>query len=356
MANWKRQLSKRRRKLALTQLFEKEEHAAFVQAFADFVEPRGVAVSVEGDEATLQRGGDPPITLDISALAARCQQSAREGWPALVREHLERRLRPGQVSTPSDPRDLAAPPAAHPDGTSEGFDPLVFERCRARLKVRLVSPDTVATLEAEGAGPLVRQDPADGLVAVLFFDLPGEPRPVRLEDTEAWATPLAAAFAVAYQNLGEVALPGPSSRALPGGERILACRSESPFLAAQIVIPDRFVTARAESDPGENPGAGSGILASVPKEDLLLLHPIREAGVEAVVEQIARLAQRLHDQVPASLSPHVYWWRNEVLTRLPVTLGADGARFDPPPASGPTSSRDFERETTRCYQIVCTCG
>ncbi len=303
MAKWKRQLSKRRRKLALTQLFSKEEHATFVQAFAAYVEPRGIEVTVKDDVATLRGEDGDEVALEISQLAERCQRSAPMLWPALVADHLDRTLHPVQTPT--------------------AFDPLDFEQAQNQLRVRLCAPEAV---DAPGAEAVVRQDPADGLVAVLTFDLGAESRKVRPEEAEAWATPQAAVFAVAYQNLRAVELPTSTARELPSGASLIACRSDSPFLTAQLLVSDRFLGSSDRDRYAE-----LGILASVPKADLILLHPIGQAGVVTVVQEMARITRLLHEKGPAPLSPHVYWWRKKALTRLPVSHDAEGAHFSPPP-------------------------
>ena len=193
-----------------------------------------------------------------------------------------------------------------------------FERAQKHLRVRLCPAEALAGPAGQS---VIRQDPVEGLAAVLAMDLEGDCCDLRPEDIVDWATPEAALFAIGINNLREVFDLKTTERELSGGTKVLAVRGDSPFVSAQLLVLDRFMR--------EPPPYGS--LAAVPKRDLLLVHPIVTSRAVDAADELVQLVEMLHRGDEGGLSPLLYWWNKRALTHLPTMTGPKGLTIDPPP-------------------------
>jgi hypothetical protein len=74
-----------------------------------------------------------------------------------------------------------------------------------------------------------------------------------------------------------------------------------------------------------------GALVSMPVEHSLIVRPI-DGGDEIVpaAHTMIPITRQVHSSGPQSLSAHVYWWRDGLLTLVPTYFASDGIRFYPP--------------------------
>jgi hypothetical protein len=297
MADWQQKLLTARLAFPWAAPFDNDAWQTFVAALGAYLEPRERPVKVQSAGVSTARADGPAADLALHRLAARCLRAPRAVWPALVAEHLGAAL---------SPPDLPA-----------GFPYHDFERARERLRMRLAAP---ADLAARGDLPVVRLEPAPGLVAVLAYELPAGPCDVPPEDYEAWASPEATLYAHGLANLKHAPDMELAQRDLPSGARMHMLRSDSPFVSAQLLVLERLLAGPAPY----------GALACVPKADLLLFHRIADARVRQAAEELGKLAVMLHQRGPAPLSPHLYWCRKGALMQLPLEVDSRSVRLDPP--------------------------
>jgi hypothetical protein len=210
--------------------------------------------------------------------------------------------------------------SAHFDALFEGETELgesldrshVFAEVRHLLKLRLHPLPLPQPLDG------VVWHVADGLGAVLVFDLPQTVRSVRAGEAEGWGIDHGELRALALaQSLNEPC----EDYAVEGrdGCRVTAMSGESFFVATRLLALEREV-------PLDHP---NGALVAVPTRHSLLLHLIEDLSVVHALHTLLPMAAGLHRDGPGSLSPAVYWWRGGELRRLDASIGDAGVHFAP---------------------------
>ncbi len=177
------------------------------------------------------------------------------------------------------------------DIESRELDPIRgdFARVRDRLKLRLYPAD----LGADGA--IVAAKVADGLQAVLVFDLPSAIAPVRPADLRAWAMPAEELIALALENVRsqEQVRIDPMDLA---EARLFTVSGASLFVATLGMAVEELL------GPSE-----LGALVAMPSNHIVLCHSLlgRRTAQEAF-EAMAAIAARVHAAGPHALSPLLY--------------------------------------------------
>lgn len=247
--------------------------------------PDGDAVHIEFP----QRG-----VLGLANVWQLCLAAPPREWPGIVERFLDSVL-PGLEPAPHEDLDTVLP----------------------ALRVRVMPDD-----EGEGRHrpPLAARPLADGLRAVLAVDRPTMVELVPAARLARWDASEDELFAAGYANVRHE--PEPQLSVAPVEEGVLLTRvwGESFYTATWV----RWLADLL----GPLPPGGS--LVALPTRHELVVHPI--AGVHAVnaVQPLSAVAAQAHRAGPGSLSPHVYWWRDGSLRRLPLAVKAGGFRFHPP--------------------------
>lgn len=285
-----------------------EEWGWFIATLATDLEGRGVAHRIDL-EAGYVLVTKPELELGLANLVQICRSRARDGWAAATRHHFDIAF---------DVKD---------DRTAEELShdwALARERVKLRLYVRSNLPNM----------PLVTWEVADGLVAVLTFDLPDTVITVRLEDREEWDVEDDDLYDIALANVrGEGLLPtatidlgeGASLQLLEGGRT---------FFAASHAL---FVEDYVHGDIGRY-----GVVLAIPQRHVVLFHPIQDLSVVRVIEAIIVTATNMYVDGPGSISSDLYWLppRGEdsslddlehCLVRLSCEITDDTLCFKPPP-------------------------
>jgi hypothetical protein len=73
-----------------------------------------------------------------------------------------------------------------------------------------------------------------------------------------------------------------------------------------------------------------GALVSMPIEHSVIVHPIEGGEIVQAAQTMIPITRQMYRTGPASLSAHVYWWRNGQLTLVPTYFARDGIEFYPP--------------------------
>ncbi|MBX3191236.1 MAG: hypothetical protein KF819_29835 [Labilithrix sp.] len=288
-------------------MFAPEEWAWFVATLATDLERRGLRHRFDLDVGCvhIDRGDAAarPDVLGLANLSQICRARPRDAWNDAIRHHFDVAFDVGAGRTAEElSRDWL----------------LARDAVKLRLYVQDELPDV----------PLVTWALADGLVAVLTFDLPESVVSVRQEDRARWSVGDDEVFDVALANVrGEGLLPrgkidvgeGASVGVLEGGSTF--------FAATHALFLDEYDAVGPH-----------GTLVAVPHRHTVIYHPIEDLRVVRALDAMIQTTARMHADGPGSISADLYWLRpdtgdeDDVLTfvRLPCEIEADTLRFRPP--------------------------
>jgi hypothetical protein len=287
-----------------------EEWAWFVATLAADLERRKIAHRIDMDTGCvhLELSTDVPNVIGLSNLLQVCRGRPRDAWDGAIRHHFD---------VAFDVKDGRTAEELSKDWR------LARERVKLRLYVRANLPEL----------PLVTWEIADGLVAVLAFDLPETVISVRLEDREQWDVTDDDLYDIALANVrGEGLLPATD---IDLGERAslqLLEGGRTFFAASHALFIDDYL--RGEIGP-------HGIVLAIPQRHVVLYHPIQDLRVVRVIEAMIVTATNMYVDGPGSISSDLYWLppRGEdsslddlehCLVRLPCEITDDTLRFMPP--------------------------
>ena len=288
--------------------FSPEEWAWFVATLAEDLDGRGVTHRIDMETGCVHVTTAGPNVLGLSNLLQVCRARPREAWAGAVKHHFD---------VAFDAKDGATAEQLSGDWT----------RAQAHVKLRLYQRDNLPDV------PLVTWEIADGLVAVLTFDLPETVISVRLEDREQWDVTDDDLYDVALANVrGEGLLPATE---IDVGERasLQLLEGGTTFFAAShaLFIEDYF---RGDLGP-------YGIILAMPQRHVVLYHRVHDLRVVRVIEAMIVTATNMYVDGPGSISSDLYWLppRGEdssledlehCLVRLPCTITDETLRFMPP--------------------------
>ncbi|MGV9827739.1 hypothetical protein [Gordonia sp. NPDC003429] len=243
----------------------------------------GVEVVVADNGADLLAVDGSRITIDNAV--TKCRTSARADWPAIVEQHFGAMAR-AQHQTPV--ADLTA------------------EQLSAQIRTRLLPVDALQMGGIDMSG--YARPIADDLAAVLCVDYPETV--TYLDSARALALDLPALFAAGQRNtdaeqIDEISTVGDGSVTMVIGESV--------FTASK-ALNMATLTARVFARD-----APYGVVFAVPDRNILLAHVIESSSVIESIAQMARLAAEAYSDAAWSISPNVYHWYGDTITRISAT-------------------------------------
>ena len=288
--------------------FSPEEWAWFVAVLAEGLDRRGITHRIDMETGCVHASTTGPNVLGLSNLLQLCRSRPREAWAGAVKHHFD---------VAFDVKDGKTAEELSQD----------WALAREHVKLRLYQRDNLPDV------PLVTWEIADGLVAVLTFDLPETVISVRLEDREQWGVTDDDLYDVALANVrAEGLLP---TKDIELGERasLQLLEGGTTFFAASHAL---FIEDYADGDLGRY-----GIILAMPQRHVVLLHRVHDLRVVRVIEAMIVTATNMYVDGPGSISSDLYWLppRGEdssladlehCLVRLPCTITDETLRFMPP--------------------------
>lgn len=222
---------------------------------------------------------------------------------------------------------LAAPPRQWPgivdrflDSVLPGLEPPPDEdlaAVRPALRVRIVPEDPE---EGHTRPPLAARPLADGLRAVLAVDRPTMVELVPAARVTRWQASQDELFEVACANVRRGPPPDVSVAPVEEGVLLTRVRGESFYTATWAFWLAELL----------GPLPPAGVLLGLPTRHELFAHPIAGVGAVSAIQPLSAVIAQAHRAGPGSLSPHLFWWRDGSLRRLPFAVKAGTFRFQPP--------------------------
>jgi hypothetical protein len=250
----------------------------------------GYGCEFAADGGTMTLTGPREITVRLAGLRREAARRPRDDWPSLVSEHVSH-----SVTTAADPLDVCD-----------------LTQVRPLLRTRAYLEDDLGDAGIADPTRVIGRHLTPDLVEILTVGYGGSVRPVRPEEAFYWpvtpgqALDLATANALADERLSaeQVDLGGVTVTRLTGSTASAAVHLRR--LGDHLRVPRE------------------GVLAALPHPGLLMVHPVNDLTVVRAIERLRLFAQRVYTGRSDGLSPHVYWWRADRLTRIRADLVPHG--------------------------------
>jgi hypothetical protein len=286
---------------AWASFFTEEQFRSFLEQLEQDLEDRHLPYALEAETGTLEieLPGADRQQLHLLTLARACYQMPLPGWAEYVEQHLDAAI------------SVLAGGMAAVDRLASDFD-----RARPLLRLRLY-PDDYLDPEV----PLVYRRLAEGLTAVLVYDLPQSIATVPPDHLAEWNRLPEELFEIALRNVWEQGKLEHASLDLSEGATLeLLTDYRNPFAATHVLCLPEYFAAVPQA----------GILVSVPERGRVILHRIEGMAVMAALNVLLRSVPEVFLEAQHPLCPNVYWWRAGTFTLLPA-LSEDGRiEFRPP--------------------------
>lgn len=300
---------------AWASMFVPEEWAWFVAILAADLERRGLEHRIDADTGSVHvdvPGASSPHVLGLQNLAQICRGRSREGWGDAVHRHFD---------VAFDTKDGATAEALAED----------WDLARAAVKLRLRREDQLPDV------PLVTWHVADGLVAVLDFDLPDTVISVRRPDRDKWPVNDEDLYEAALENVRREGLLVSKKIDVGAATSVYVLEGADTFFAASHALFLEDYLMNASLGAGGSFQGEHGAVIAIPQRHVVIYHPIDDLRVVGAIQKMLVTAADMFADGPGSISPDLYWLppdeheADALLVRLPCERTDDALRFMPPP-------------------------
>lgn len=276
-----------------------DSYLAFAATVRGDLDRRELAYTLDDDEGSVSLTGEESEgqKFGLSNLAQTCHEYPRRKWRSIVQNHFDGVFR---IASTVDSELVKL-----------GAD---FSTARKLLKVRLY-PEDMAGMEFTAQRPI-----ADGILAVLVYDLPDSVASVSTDHVSRWGVPEEELFEIGLANVKAESEMKPIS--LPGQDGAVVyglIDDNNLFAATRALYLEDFLPT----------GLELGAIVAIPNRHAVLFHPIVDSKAVGALSSIIPAAVGMHQQGPGSVSPHVYWWQSGKLQRQPMEITDDGIHFNP---------------------------
>ncbi len=277
-------------------------YPTFVALIENYFSGRNIAVKLDAQEGLLrpQAGDDEQSSVfGLQNIAQTCSQADRDQWHDLIRSHFDCIF------------------AAGDEQNALRIDMSDFAKVRDSIRARLYP----AELQEQSVETVHRPGP-EGTLEVIVVDLPKSVRTVSRSEAASWGVNRDALFDLGRRNLAERTLVALHTVETRAGIELLALMGDTFYAASHALILGRHL-------PENLP---HGALVSIPRRDVLLVHPIRNIGAADAISSMLQATIHWHAEGPGSLSPLLYWYVAGEFVTLDYTLTGNTLDFTPPDA------------------------
>jgi len=164
---------------------------------------------------------------------------------------------------------------------------------------------------------------SDDLVAVLQIEMPNAFRSIDRNVAEPWGTSEDNIWAQALENIHLRVPVTDEAREVAPETIVRVLHGPHRLVVSHLLELERHLTTSATD----------GVIVGLPHENLLQFHAIADASAEAALGYVLHGTAEMFGGSPhTAISPHTYWWRDGVITRLTAWIDDSDSIVLQPPA------------------------
>lgn len=269
--------------------FNSPRYAQFINAVREASHARTEPLELD-EEAGMLRLMSSGEQYDLVNLAQSANQAADADWAELIANYLDA-VTGAAASVPTD-----------------------LESLRPLIRVRLFPTAAIAQVRT------VKSYLAEGLVACLAVDLPDRVEILPSDVARNLGVSSDDLFAMGLQNVLSTVQVERREAAIGQGARLISLSGDDFFVASLALAIDRSV--------GEAPVHGH--LVGVPNRHEVILLPLESRASLTGIGSLASVTRRGFVDGPGSVSPYVYWVRENRWTAVEFEVSEEGVGIQGP--------------------------
>lgn len=235
----------------------------------------------------------------LQNLAQVCYQAERETWAEVISHHFQ------------------TIDQAEAEGREIEEKLADFTAVAPFLAVRLY-PDSY--LEQIGADKAVASIDLEGTVTMLVLDLENAIRTVGADDARPWGKSHYELIRLGLNYVRETSDVEVSDFQLTDEVSVKIISGDSFFASTMVLLLEEFPECLGLY----------GALVGVPHRHAAILYPIQNLDVIKAVNVLIPLIKSLYNEGPGSISPNLYWYRQQKFINLPYRETRKALQFFPP--------------------------
>jgi hypothetical protein len=278
--------------------FTEDEYSNFIIAVTQYFSKLGADFRVDNGVLLVDENAFGFGQLGLLNVAQRCKQSDESDYDEIVRAHFESMRRSKEFT----------------DKFEEYVDD--FEQAKAYIGVRLYAYDYISHL---GEDKVLGKPYAEGIYAMLVFDLPDTVMNIQPEQLEKWGKSLEEVYALGIENIQNKYAFDFRKEDIEGMDIFFS-------------INDHFFTGNILFDIDQYEGAlgKKGALVGFPHRHTIIFKPIDSMDFLSALNFMISATYGMHQEGPGSVSPHLYWYYEGKLMHLPYEIEDNTLKFIPP--------------------------
>lgn len=278
--------------------FSKGEYTVFSKAVNDFFQKLNLEYKIDDGVIYVGENDFGFKQLGLHNLAQMCKQNNTKDYPTVIKDHFETMIRIHRFN--------------------EEFDKINndFEKIEKYIGVRIYDREYAANLEKEN---LLIKEFAEGLVAMLIFDLPESVMNIKPEQIINWGKTVEELFEIGKKNI---------KKNYPVNLSEYKVQEHNIWFAEA----NHFFASSIAFDMTDYPQiiGKQGSLISFPNRHNVIIYPINSLDVIGVINHMLYLTSRMYEDGPGSLSDKIYWYNNGQYLNLPHRIENEKQIFAPP--------------------------
>ncbi len=193
-----------------------------------------------------------------------------------------------------------------------------FEFVRSFIGTRLYHPDH---LSGQLKDKVIHKSVADGIIAMLVFDLPQTIMSVQTDQLAVWGMTAEELFEIGIHNIRE-----------NYNFEVVDLDAGVPLKA---VVQDHFFGGNILFELERAPAllGTHGTLVAVPHRHTTMLFPIEDESMLLALQALIPMTNGMFNEGPGSISQDIYWYHQGLFECIPYEISADGVVTISPPDS-----------------------
>ncbi|NDV94313.1 hypothetical protein D0T84_05190 [Dysgonomonas sp. 521] len=279
--------------------FTSDEYSVFIKAVRSYFDKLNLRYTIDDGVVIVDKENDLGFNkLGLQNLSQKCKQNDIKDYESVVTDHFETMIR------------------IHKFGKE--FEEIVsdFEKVEKYIGVRLHDVEYAANLKKEN---MIVREFAEGVVAMLVFDLPESVMNIKPEQIEPWGKTIDELYEIGKRNIKQNCAVNLFE------EKV----GDHKFWFAEA---DHFYATNFVMDIQDYPQVvgKKGSLISVPNRHIALIYPIHDLEVVGALNNMLYLTSRMYEDGPGSITDRVYWYNDGAFINIPHRIENEKRVIAPP--------------------------